>query len=78
MRKRREPEIELKTAGQLAAMRAAGLVVADALRAAAEAAGPGVSPADLDEMAERRHPGRRGGAVVPRATTATRRRSAPR
>jgi len=51
MWKRREPEIELKTAGQLAAMRAAGLVVADALRAAAEAAGPGVSPADLDAVA---------------------------
>jgi methionyl aminopeptidase len=51
MWKRREPEIELKTADQLAAMRAAGLVVADALRAAAEAAGPGVSPADLDAVA---------------------------
>jgi len=51
MWKRREPEIELKTADQLAAMRAAGLVVADALRAAAGAAGPGVSPAELDAVA---------------------------
>ena len=51
MWKRREPEIELKTADQLAAMRAAGLVVADALRAAADAAGPGVSTADLDAVA---------------------------
>ena len=51
MWKRREPEIELKTPDQLAAMRAAGLVVADALRAAADAAGPGVSTADLDAVA---------------------------
>jgi methionyl aminopeptidase len=51
MWKRREPEIELKTADQLAAMRAAGLVVADALRAAADAAGAGASTADLDAVA---------------------------
>jgi methionyl aminopeptidase len=51
MWKRREPEIELKTADQLVAMRAAGLVVADALRAAADAARPGVSTADLDAVA---------------------------
>jgi methionyl aminopeptidase len=51
MWKRREPEIELKSADQLAAMREAGLVVAGALRAAAEAAHPGVSPADLDALA---------------------------
>jgi len=51
MWRRRDAEIELKSADQLAAMRAAGLVVADALRAAAGAAGPGVSTADLDAVA---------------------------
>jgi len=48
---RHEPDIELKSADQLAAMRAAGLVVAAALRAAAAAAAPGVSTADLDAVA---------------------------
>jgi methionyl aminopeptidase len=52
MRIRREPEIELKTAAQFASMREAGLVVASALRAAAEAIGPGVTTADLDAAAE--------------------------
>ena len=51
MWKRRDADIELKTPGQLAAMRAAGLVVANALRAAADAAAPGVSTADLDAVA---------------------------
>jgi methionyl aminopeptidase len=51
MWRRREPEIELKTPDQLAAMHAAGLVVASALRAAADAAAPGVSTADLDAVA---------------------------
>jgi methionyl aminopeptidase len=52
MRIRREPEIQVKTAQQVAAMRAAGLVVARALTAAAGAVGPGVSTADLDSVAE--------------------------
>jgi methionyl aminopeptidase len=51
MWRRREPEIELKTPDQLAAMHAAGLVVASALRAAVDAAAPGVSTADLDAVA---------------------------
>ncbi|HUY46814.1 MAG TPA: type I methionyl aminopeptidase [Streptosporangiaceae bacterium] len=51
MWKRRDADIELKTPGQLAAMRAAGLVVANALRAAADAAAPGMSTADLDAVA---------------------------
>jgi methionyl aminopeptidase len=51
MWKRHEADIELKTPDQVALMRAAGLVVADALRAAAEAAAPGVNTADLDDVA---------------------------
>jgi methionyl aminopeptidase len=51
MRRRREPAIELKTPSQLAAMREAGLVVAAALRAAADAVAPGVATADLDAVA---------------------------
>jgi methionyl aminopeptidase len=43
--------IELKSVEQIMHMRAAGLVVADALKAMAEAAAPGVSTADLDEIA---------------------------
>ena len=41
-----------RTAGELDAMAAAGAVVADALRAVREAAGPGVSTKDLDDVAE--------------------------
>jgi methionyl aminopeptidase len=52
MRIRREPEIQVKTAQQVAHMRAAGLVVARALSAAAGVVGPGVSTADLDAAAE--------------------------
>jgi methionyl aminopeptidase len=52
MRIRREPEIQVKTAQQVAHMRAAGLVVARALSAAAAVVGPGVSTADLDAAAE--------------------------
>jgi methionyl aminopeptidase len=52
MRIRREPEIQLKTVQQVASMRAAGLVVARALTAAAGVVGPGVSTADLDAAAE--------------------------
>ncbi|WP_345419325.1 type I methionyl aminopeptidase [Actinomycetospora chlora] len=42
----------MKTPGQVEAMRAAGLVVAATLAAVTEAATPGVSTADLDEVAE--------------------------
>lgn len=51
MRLRREPDIEVKTPPQLAAMREAGLVVARALRAAAAAVTPGISTAGLDAVA---------------------------
>jgi methionyl aminopeptidase len=51
MRRRREPGVQLKTSGQLAAMWEAGQVVAAALEAAAAAAAPGVSTADLDDIA---------------------------
>ncbi|WP_018685712.1 type I methionyl aminopeptidase [Actinokineospora enzanensis] len=43
--------IELKTAGELDAMRVAGLVVAEALATVREAAGIGVSLLELDEVA---------------------------
>jgi methionyl aminopeptidase len=51
MRIRREPAIQVKTAAQLAAMAAAGQVVASALSAAAAAVAPGVSTAELDTIA---------------------------
>jgi methionyl aminopeptidase len=54
MRRRREWSIEVKTPAQLARMRAAGLVVADALRAAVAAVEPGISTAELDAIAARR------------------------
>lgn len=44
--------IEIKTGGQLEAMRAAGLVVARALAAVTAQVKPGVSTAELDEIAE--------------------------
>ncbi|GAB3910633.1 type I methionyl aminopeptidase [Kibdelosporangium lantanae] len=44
--------IEIKSHGELEAMRAAGLVVARALALMAEAVKPGVSTAELDELAE--------------------------
>jgi methionyl aminopeptidase len=47
-------QIELKTAEEIALMRAAGLVVADALAVLREAVAPGVSTADLDAIAEER------------------------
>src|ERR1035438_10783495 len=62
MRMRQEPRIQLKTRGQIAAMRDAGLVVARALRAAAAAAEPGISTAELDAIAEREI---RGAGAVP-------------
>jgi methionyl aminopeptidase len=51
MRMRREPAIQVKKAAQLAAMAAAGQVVASALSAAAAAVAPGVSTAELDAIA---------------------------
>ncbi len=51
MRKMREPALQIKTPAQLATMWEAGQVVAAALRAAAAAVVPGVSTADLDEIA---------------------------
>jgi methionyl aminopeptidase len=51
MRRRRELAIEIKTPAQLAAMWEAGQVVAAALRAAAAAAVPGTTTADLDAIA---------------------------
>ncbi len=53
MRLSRGPAIEIKTPSQLARMREAGLVVARMLRAAAAAAEPGISTAELDAIAER-------------------------
>jgi methionyl aminopeptidase len=53
MRRRRGPSVQLKTPGQLALMREAGLVVAAALRATAQAAEPGISTAELDAIAAR-------------------------
>ena len=53
MRLRRDRVIEIKTPEQFARMREAGLVVANTLRALAEAVRPGISTADLDAIAER-------------------------
>jgi methionyl aminopeptidase len=53
MRLSRVAPIEIKTPGQLALMREAGLVVARMLHAAAAAAEPGISTAELDAIAER-------------------------
>jgi methionyl aminopeptidase len=53
MRLRRDRAIEIKTPEQLDRMRAAGLVVARTLRVVAEAVRPGISTADLDEIAAR-------------------------
>lgn len=46
-------DIQLKTPEQIARMRAAGLVVAEALAATRSAVAPGVSTADLDAVAEK-------------------------
>jgi methionyl aminopeptidase len=48
----RDLEIELKTPEQIRLMRAAGLVVADALHKLREAVAPGVNTAELDALAE--------------------------
>src|SRR5579859_1179396 len=54
MRRRREPGVQVKTPAQLAVMWEAGQVVAAALDAAAAAVAPGVSTADLDDIASER------------------------
>jgi methionyl aminopeptidase len=53
MRTRREPPIQIKTPGQLAKMREAGLVVSRTLDALSAAVQPGITTADLDAIAER-------------------------
>jgi methionyl aminopeptidase len=53
MRTRREEPIQIKTPGQLAAMRQAGLVVSRTLDAVSAAVEPGITTADLDAIAER-------------------------
>ncbi|SNR71155.1 methionyl aminopeptidase [Haloechinothrix alba] len=50
--RRRGPGVEIKTPDELDAMRAAGLIVARTLSAVQETARPGVSTAELDELAE--------------------------
>lgn len=52
-RMRSRSAIEIKTPEQILAMREAGLVVARTLRTLREAVRPGISTADLDEIAER-------------------------
>jgi methionyl aminopeptidase len=49
---RRQLQIQYKTPEQIELMRAAGLVVADALAAMREAVAPGVSTAKLDQIAD--------------------------
>lgn len=53
MRLSREPSVQLKTPGEFALMREAGLVVARTLRVLAAAVEPGISTAELDAMAAR-------------------------
>jgi methionyl aminopeptidase len=53
MGSRREPPIQIKTPGQLAAMREAGLVVSHALDVLTDAVEPGITTADLDAIAAR-------------------------
>src|SRR5262245_49175796 len=53
MRLSRIQAIEIKTPGQIALMREAGLVVARMLKVVAAAAEPGISTAELDAIAER-------------------------
>jgi methionyl aminopeptidase len=62
MRTRRELPIQIKTPGQLAVMREAGLVVAHTLDVLTAAVEPGISTADLDALAEREI---RGAGAVP-------------
>ncbi|MDV6013108.1 type I methionyl aminopeptidase [Haloechinothrix sp. LS1_15] len=51
---RRKHAIELKSPGELEAMRASGLIVARTLAAIEAEAKPGISTAELDELAEQR------------------------
>jgi methionyl aminopeptidase len=62
MRTRRELPIQIKTPGQIAVMRKAGLVVAHTLDVLAKAVEPGITTADLDAIAEREI---RGAGAVP-------------
>ena len=62
MATRREAQIQIKTPGQLAAMREAGLVVSHTLDVLAAAVEPGISTADLDALAEREI---RGAGAIP-------------
>jgi methionyl aminopeptidase len=48
----RRERIEIKTPGQIAVMREAGLVVARTLQVLAEAVRPGITTGDLDKLAE--------------------------
>jgi methionyl aminopeptidase len=70
-------DIELKTPGELDAMRAAGVLVARTLAAVVEAAKAGVSTAELDALAEQTI---RDGGAIPSflGYHGYRRRSAPR
>jgi methionyl aminopeptidase len=52
LQQRRDRMIEIKTSAELDAMRGAGLIVARALELLADAVRPGVSTAELDELAE--------------------------
>jgi methionyl aminopeptidase len=62
MRTRRELPIQIKTPGQIAVMRQAGLVVSHTLDVLAAAVEPGITTADLDAIAEREI---RGAGAVP-------------
>ncbi|HXP20800.1 MAG TPA: type I methionyl aminopeptidase [Streptosporangiaceae bacterium] len=53
MRRSRELSVQIKTPGQIALMREAGLVVARTLRLLAATVEPGISTAELDAVAER-------------------------
>jgi methionyl aminopeptidase len=62
MRLRKEPEIQVKSAEQIARMYAAGQVVAHTLSVLKEAVRPGVTTGELDSIAEREI---RGAGAVP-------------
>ncbi|HXW87049.1 MAG TPA: type I methionyl aminopeptidase [Streptosporangiaceae bacterium] len=62
MRTRREQPIQIKTPGQIAAMREAGLVVSHTLDVLTDVVEPGITTADLDAIAEREI---RGAGAVP-------------
>jgi methionyl aminopeptidase len=62
MRTRRQQPIQIKTPGQIAAMREAGLVVSHTLDVLSDAVEPGITTADLDAIAEREI---RGAGAVP-------------